>query len=80
MALTPEQRVQVRQLLAQAGIPITYTKPQIDAVADALDTWWITTGRPSGAAAIEAAVPGVFTAQQKLAIGKVWLLIRAGIE
>jgi hypothetical protein len=78
--MTDELKTQTRQLLAQAGVPITYTKAEINAVADALDQWWVTTARPSAAAAIETAAPGVFTAQQKLAIGKVWLLIRAGVE
>lgn len=80
MPLTADQRTTLRQLIAANLATQTWTKPQVNAALDALDDWFETSGRAAAGAAIEAAVPGVFTGPQKRVIGKYWLATRSGLE
>ncbi len=84
MALTADQKTAARQALenyaSANGLPINYTKALVNAAFDALDDWWVATGRPGAGSAIEAAAPGAFSAQQKQKIGKAWLAFRFGQE
>jgi hypothetical protein len=80
MPLTSLELTDLRQQVAAATTSQSWTKPQVNAAIQALEDWWDTSGRAAAGAAIEAAVPGVFTNQQKKVIGKYWLVQKAGRE
>ncbi len=78
--LTEEQKTEIRNYVATSGVPITYIKSQIGTAMQAVEDFFENTGRAAIGNAIETAVPGVFTAQQKKLIVKYWLLQKAGRE
>ncbi len=80
MAFNATQLSDVRQRIAAIAVTQGWTRTQVNAAINAVDDWFETTGRQEATAAIEAAVPGVFTAQQKRWIGKFWMFTRWGVE
>lgn len=79
--LNAGQLTEIRQRVAATGaIPVTYTKPQINAAVQAVEDYFETTARAGISAAIEAVEPGTFTAAQKRQIAKMWLFQKYGRE
>ncbi len=69
--LSATELAELRQGFADGRV-VAHTKPQINAVLQAVEDWF-EANRASLGAAMEAAAPGVFTGPQKKAIGSYWL-------
>lgn len=77
--LTPEQLQDIRNRL-ENSVPVTYTKPVVNAALQAVEAWF---GSPAVRSAINNAIdaataPTVLTPAQKLALIKHWLRVRVG--
>lgn len=71
--------VLMRQV-AGSGISITYTKPQILLALQTIENWFEANRAALGSAINAGTAPFVFTASQKTALVKYWLLQKAGRE
>lgn len=71
--LTPAQLAQLRRRVARGQVPITWSKPPINAACQAVENYFEDTGRAAIGAAIEAVAPGEFNAAQKTRIVAFWL-------
>jgi hypothetical protein len=70
--LTPTELTDLRRELAAGVSVVRWTKPQVNAVTQALEDWF-EANRPALGTAMEAAAPGVFTTAQKRALVTAWL-------
>ena len=71
--LTATEAAEVRQQMARGVVPLTWTKGQCDTALQAIEDWF-EANRPSLAAAMEAAAPGIFVAVQKKRMVAYYLL------
>ena len=71
--MLPVELDTLRQEVAKESDEVTWVKPDINAALEALDTWWVTSGRADAASAIEIVSPAIFNNTQKKRIGKFWL-------
>lgn len=72
--LTATQCDELRQAVARA-IPVTWTKPVINAALQYIEDWF-----EANRASLGAAIGGGFTANQKKQLVKCWLLQKFGRE
>jgi|FLYL01.1.fsa_nt_gi hypothetical protein len=77
--LTPAQLQDIRNRL-ENSVPVTYTKPVVNAAIQAVEAWLDSPAvRSAINSAIDAATaPTVLTPAQKLALIKHWLRVRTG--
>lgn len=83
--LTANQLTECRQGIAKEGLPVNYTKGQVNAALQAIEDWFTDgiTNRPASSlnAAINAATsPLVFTPAQKKKLFAFWALKKFDIE
>ena len=71
--MTPDELAALRQEVAKESDEVTWVKADINAALEALDAWWVASGRPEAAGAIETAAPAKFSNMEKKRIGKYWL-------
>lgn len=70
--LTQQQLVPIRRFVAKAVGAPRYTKPQINAAAQAVEDWF-EANRAALGTAIETAAPGMFNTAQKKQLVAAWL-------
>ena len=70
--LSSTQYADLRQAAARESVTVTWSKAQVNAALQAIEDWF-EANRAALGVAIEAAVPGVFSAAQKRALVKFWL-------
>ena len=75
--LTATQLAELRRIAAAEATTVTWNKPQVNAVLQAVEDWW-EASRASLGTAMEVAAPGVFNAARKKALGKYWLWQKYG--
>ena len=83
--LSAEERAALRRMVArlaeQKGVPVRWTKANIDAAMQAIENRWeLAATKTAISNDIEAAAPGVFTVAQKRYLTTFWLLQKAGRE
>ncbi|KKM96614.1 hypothetical protein LCGC14_1176300 [marine sediment metagenome] len=78
--LTGTDRAAARQLVARAGVPVDYTKPQIDAALQALEDLFESANvKAAVSKAIDGATaPQVLMSQQKRHIFRAFLRLKFG--
>lgn len=70
--LTPEQLTELRQALAEMG-PLTFTKPQANVAAQAVENWFVASLAGLLTAIDTATAPYVFSVPQKRLLVTLWL-------
>lgn len=79
MILTQEELTQIRQECA-TKVAVNYTKPQINAAAQAVEDWFEANRSAISTAINTATAPLVFTAAQKKVIVVHWLISKFNRE
>lgn len=78
MAFSTDDLTRFRRWMAdqvQASGPVHYTKADVHAALQAIDTL-VENNRSAINNAIESAAPGVFTAEEKLLLVKIWARLK----
>lgn len=74
--IDPDELVDARRKLSQTYSSVTWSSPEVNAALQAFEDWF-DVAKTDAAAAVETAVPGVFTTAQKKKIGGLWMLRKA---
>jgi hypothetical protein len=85
MALTAKEARRIRNAVERVanekGVAQTWTKGEIDAAVEAIESRWDAAGTQSALSSdIETAAPGVFTVPQKKYLAAFWLIMRGARE
>jgi len=85
MALSKLEKRRIRNAVERVAndknVPQTWSKPQIDAAVEAIESRWDTPGTQTALGNdMEAAAPGVFTNAQKKYLAAFWLIMRGERE
>lgn len=85
MALTRQEKRRIRNAVERIandkGVSQTWSKPEIDAAVEAIESRWDAAGTQNAIASdMEAAAPGVFTNAQKKYLAAFWLIMRGERE
>ena len=78
--LTAQQLTELRQSYQTYNLQPTCVKTNINAAQQAVEDYFENSVKVPMAAAIEAAVPGVFSTAQKKALVKMWLYQKGARE
>ncbi len=71
--------INARRELAKSALEVRWTKAQVNLALQAIEDWFEEppSAKSDAAAAIETAVPGLFSNAEKKKIGGVWMLRKA---
>ena len=72
--LTADHLCEIRRSLAREAPIVNYTKSSVNAAVQAIEDWFEANRASLGAAINNGTTPFVFTAPQKTALVKFWLL------
>lgn len=74
--LSSVQLNELQRKAAKKFLDFGYDKPTLNLAAQAMEDWF-EANKADGSAAVEAAVPGVFTNGEKLTLFAIWMVQRA---